>query len=151
MTKQRIVLLDTNTIIGAYDAHEVLENAADDPQAEAHRVARDKVQLLLDDPDVALATSALIRYEVLRGVKNRSFEDMERILDRFMQFEIRERDAKRAAEIFKLARDRNQPIDKRIFDVFHCVCAELNELDFESLDGDVPKIQKLIQSGNHNA
>jgi predicted nucleic acid-binding protein len=146
----RIVLLDTNTIIYAYDKKKDAESEV--PESDEDRVLREqasnKVKSLVNDPDVALATSPLIRYEVLRGVKHISFEEMEAVLDYFMQFEIRERDAKRAAEIFKLARDKGQSINKRLFDVFHVVCAELNDLEFESQDGDIPKIRQLLQSGN---
>lgn len=132
----RKVLLDTNMLIGAFDA---------EPGNEAHFKARERLQTLLQDAEVKLAISPLIRYEVMRGAKNVPFEQLQAILNDFHEFDVRARDAERAAELFQAARRQGLSLDKRAFDLFHCVCAELNQLEFESNDGDVSKIQNLIR------
>ena len=81
----------------------------------------------------------------MRGVRHIAPEQMKAILNDFEEFDIRERDATFAAEVFRKAKAQDMQLNKRQFDLFHCVCAELNELEFESRDGDVPKIQKLIR------
>lgn len=139
----RTILIDANLLIGAFDG-----DADNNP---AHAAAKEKVEGLLRDPDVRLATSSLIRYEVLRNVQKVPVADLESILNDFQQFDVREKEARRAAEIYRLASASGQKLDKRQFDVFHYVCAELNELEFDSQDGDIPKIRKLLQLGNQNA
>lgn len=139
----RTILIDANLLIGAFDG--------DTENNPAHTAALQKMEQFLQDPDVRLATSALIRYEVLRNVKRVSVDDLESILNDFQQFDIREKEARRAAEIYRRASADGQKLDKRTFDVFHYVCAELNGLEFESQDGDIPKIRQLLQSGNENA
>lgn len=52
----------------------------------------------------------------------------------------------RAAEVFRKARQTNVTLDKRKFDVFHCVYAEINALEMLSKDADVEKIQKLMKA-----
>ena len=138
----RTILLDANLLIGAFDG--------DGDNNPAHAAAKEKIERLLRDPDVRLATSSLIRYEVLRNVQRIPVADLESILNDFQQFDIREKEARRAAEIYRLATASGQKLDKRQFDVFHYVCAELNELEFDSQDGDIPKIRNLLQSGNQN-
>ncbi|MDO5626220.1 MAG: PIN domain-containing protein [Pseudomonadota bacterium] len=132
----RAVLLDANLLIGALDAEQ------DNPQ---HAAARQRLDALLADPQVKLAISPLIRYEVLRGVRRVLPEKLEEILNDFHEFDVRAKDAVRAAELFREAKARDKTFDKRQFDVFHCVCAELNRLEFDSQDGDVPKIQALMR------
>jgi predicted nucleic acid-binding protein len=139
----RTILIDANLLIGAFDG---------DPENNPeHDASLKKVEELLQDPDVRLATSALIRYEVLRNVQKVSVDELEAILNDFQQFDIREKEARRAAEIYRHARANGQKLDKRTFDVFHYVCAELNGLEFDSQDGDIPKIRQLLNSGGQNA
>lgn len=132
----RKVLLDTNLLIGALDA---------EPGNGAHVLARERLRALLMDPDVKLAISPLIRYEVMRGTKNAPLSQLREILNDFHEFDVSARDAERAAELFQTARRQGVVLDKRTFNLFHCVCAELNNLEFESQDGDVPKIQYLMR------
>lgn len=139
----RTILIDANLLIGAFDG--------DTNNNPAHAAAREKIEELLRDPDVRLATSPLIRYEVLRNVQRIPVADLESILNDFQQFDVREKEARRAAEIYRLASANGQKLDKRQFDVFHYVCAELNGLEFDSEDGDIPKIRKLLESGEQNA
>ena len=136
----RTILIDANLLIGAFDG---------EPETNpAHAAAKEKIESLLRDPDVWLATSSLIRYEVLRNVRTIPVADLESILNDFQQFDIREKDARRAAEIYRIASANGQRLDKRQFDVFHYVCAEMNGLEFDSQDGDIPKIRQLLQPGN---
>ena len=139
----RTILIDANLLIGAFDG-----DADNNP---AHAAAKQKIEELLLDPDVRLATSSLIRYEVLRNMQRISVLDLESILNDFQQFDIGEKEARRAAEIYRLSITTGEKLDKRKFDVFHYVCAELNDLEFDSHDGDIPKIRKLLQSVNQRA
>lgn len=139
----RTILIDANLLIGAFDG-----DADNNP---AHAAAKQKIEELLLDPDVRLATSSLIRYEVLRNMQRISVLDLESILNDFQQFDIGEKEARRAAEIYRLSITTGEKLDKRKFDVFHYVCAELNDLEFDSHDGDIPKIRKLLQSVNQSA
>ena len=139
----RTILIDANLLIGAFDG-----DADNNP---AHAAAKQKIEELLLDPDVRLATSSLIRYEVLRNMQRISVLDLESILNDFQQFDIGEKEARRAAEIYRLSITTGEKLDKRKFDVFHYVCADLNDLEFDSHDGDIPKIRKLLQSVNQSA
>ena len=138
----RWVLLDANILIGAFDG---------DPASEAHARAGEHLQAMMNDPQIDLAITPLIRYEVLRGVRRQSPADVDEALNYFQSFEIRTEHGIRAAELFRLAKDKNIMLDKRSFDLFHCVCAEINGLELASQDGDIPKIQQLIQEGKQNA
>jgi predicted nucleic acid-binding protein len=136
------VLLDANILIGAFDG---------DPASEEHVRARERLQSMMDDPEVDLAITPLIRYEVLRGVRRKSPAAVDAALNYFQSFEICTEHGVRAAEIFRLAKDAGAGLDKRSFDLFHCVCAEINDMDVLSQDGDIPKIQQLIQDSRQNA
>jgi hypothetical protein len=42
--------------------------------------------------------------------------------------------------------DASQPkLDKRSFDLFHCVAAHHNKLEVASRDGDIPKIMEVLK------
>jgi predicted nucleic acid-binding protein len=138
----RMVLLDTNLLIGAFDGE------ADNP---LHEIAKQRLRSLLNDPNVKVAITPLIRFEVLRGAKHVPLSELDAVLNDFQEFEVRGVDARWAAELFQQARIQDLSLDKRSFDLFHCVCADLNGLELESQDGDIPKIQQLIQSSKKNA
>lgn len=138
----RMILLDTNLLIGAFDG---------EPGNAAHEAAKLHIKALLEDPDVKLAITPLIRYEVLRGTKRVAVDALDAVLNDFQEFEIRGAEAKRAAEIFQMARANGVSFDKKAFDIFHCVCADMNGLEMDSQDGDIPKIQQLIQASKQNA
>lgn len=137
----RAVLLDANLLIGAFDS------AAGN---EEHQRSKERLRELLLDPEVKVAISPLIRYEVLRGAKC-DFDELDEKLSDFHEFEVSGRDARRAAEIFRRAVAADMKLDKRKFDVFHCVCAEINELEILSRDGDIEKIQNLMKAVDENA
>jgi predicted nucleic acid-binding protein len=138
----RAVLLDTNILIGAFEPEQ---------GNEPHMQAQARLRALLQDPDVKLAITPLIRYEVLRGARRVSVEQLDERLNAFQEFDVRGADARRAAEIYRQAQQQGTALDKRKFDVFHWVCAELNQLEIDSADGDIQKIRNLVQVGQKNA
>ena len=138
----RAVLLDANLLIGAFELEE---------GNEQHKQAQLQLRALLKDPDVKLAITPLIRYEVLRGARRVSVEDLNARLNAFQEFDVCAADARRAAEIFRQAQQQGTPLEKRRFDVFHFVCAELNNLELGTADGDIQKIRNLVQVKEKNA
>ncbi len=83
---------------------------------------------------------------MLRGLDEADVEDVNAILNDMKEFEVRGLEAIRAAEVFRKARQTNIKLDKRKFDVFHCVCAEINELEMLSKYEDIETIQKLMKA-----
>jgi predicted nucleic acid-binding protein len=136
------VLLDTNMLIGAFES---------EPGNAAHQAANERLNDLLSDPEVELVITSLIRYEVLRGVRRIPCSEMSAILNDFKEFVIRKEEANRAAELFCLAKDNGMVLDKRSFDLFHCVCAEIHDLEMASQDAGIRQIQQLIQESTQNA
>ncbi len=140
-------LLDTNLLIGALDA---------EPGNPLHEAARERLRQLLNEPDIRLAITPLIRYEVLRGVRRRPIEAVKSALDQFVEFDVRREDAVLAAGVFahvqSLEDGNGLKLDKRSFDLFHCVAAHRNQLEVASRDGDIPKIIDLLrQMSPHGA
>lgn len=138
----RRVLLDANILIGAFDP---------EPGNANHAAAKAKLEALLTDPQVKVALTPLIRYEVLRGARGVTIAALDGVLNGFHEFEVRGSDARRAAEIFQSARANGVPLNKRQFDVFHYVCAESNFLEFLSDDGDIKHIKGLVGQIAKNA
>jgi predicted nucleic acid-binding protein len=151
----RQVLPDANMLIGAFDG---------EPGNPQHDEAYRRVMAWLDDPDVELATTPLILYEVLRGVRHVLPEKLEAHLTVFQVFDIHKEEAYQAAKVYRLAKDKglfgldeNNPAPEekrwfnRSFDLFYCVCAEVNGLEIGSQDPHIQKIQQLIQGSNPNA
>lgn len=131
----KFVLLDANLLIGAFD------HDASNPQ---HLDARAQVEALLRDDTLKIAITPLIRYEVLRGVKQVSTEVMQSILNDFEEFEITDIEANRAAKIYHLARQGGEKLDKHSFDVFHYVVAEIRDLELLSQNvKDFAKIERI--------
>jgi predicted nucleic acid-binding protein len=132
----REVLLDANMLIAAFDCDETNE-------IEIQR--RKRVEELASDPEIRFRITPLIYYEALRGVRRKLPADMEADLRTFNQIEIRGVHGQRAAELFRLAKDKGEWLDKRSFDLFHCVCADVDGLEFVSDDDkDIPRIKQLI-------
>lgn len=151
----RRVLLDANTLIGAFDGD--LEN-------EAHEAARERFLRLMADPDAEVVITPLIRYEVLRGVQRISFDRMQAALDNFQEFNVREEEANLAADMYRIAKesglfgldnDKKKADERRwfnrSFDLFYYACAEINRLGIDSNDRHIQQIQQLIQGCNQNA
>jgi predicted nucleic acid-binding protein len=104
---------------------------------------------------------------------------MDNILNAFLEYPIDKNEARRAAEIFALAKKHglfranedkdkglfsssnkcpkcNRPYEepllkKYAFDLFHCACADVNGLRLESKDSDISKIQQLIKERPQHA
>lgn len=138
----RLVLLDANMLIGALDG---------DPGNPSHDDALKEFEKLVNDPGVNLAISPLVRYEVLRGMAEDDVEFVNAQLNDMKEFEVRGIEAIRAAEIFRYAKQKQIKLDKRKFDVFHCVCAEINELEILSKDADIETIKNLMKAVDENA
>lgn len=140
----RYVLLDANIIIGAFDS--------DDKSNENHQKAKQIVRTLAKDDSIKFAITPLIRYEVLRGLKNISVDTMQAILNDFENFEINQEIAVKSAEIFhKIPSSVNldelqRKNYKHNFDIFHYVVSQVYALEFESYDSDIEKIRNFAQS-----
>jgi predicted nucleic acid-binding protein len=144
----RKVLLDTDMLISAFDRNEAQDadsmvDVNDARSVDSRR--RKRVEKLASNPEVRLWITPLIYYEVMRGIRHKLPAEMEADLKDFQRLEIREVHAHRAAELFRFSRAKGEWLDKRRFDLFHCVCAELDGLEFVSdNDEDISKIQQLI-------
>ncbi len=132
----KYILLDANLLIGAFDH---------DSKNTKHIESKQIVESLLLDSDVKIAITPLIRYEVLRGVRRVPIEKMVDILNDFEEFEITDVEGNRASEIYRLAIAQEQKLDKRSFDVFHYVVAEIRDLEWMSQDNDLSKIANLAK------
>ncbi len=136
MQVSNYILLDANLLIGAFDH---------DNTNIKHIESKKIVESLLLDDDVKIAITPLIRYEVLRGVRRVPVEKMVAILNDFEEFEITDIEGNRASEIYRSAFSQNQKLDKRSFDVFHYVVAEIRDLKWMSQDTDISKIASLAK------
>lgn len=136
----RYVLLDTNMLIGADE---------NNPQ---HLDAKQKVMALLNDNNVQVAITPLIRYEVLRGVKQISQSKMQEILSKFESFEISAEVANKSAEIFHqlpntvYLNDIQRKNYKHNFDIIHYAVSDLYQLELLSKDSDIEKIANFAQN-----
>lgn len=142
----RNVLLDTNLLICAFD------NSGSASQ-EIKNQAITKLTALLSDPETKLFITPLIRYEVLRGIKWENidvYDSMSRVLNGFPELDITRNVAELSANLFRFDSHQlatvgqgTRNIEKRKFDVFHYCCACCNNLDLESNDTDIAKIEQL--------
>lgn len=132
----KYILLDANLLIGAFDH---------DDTNEKHIESKKIVESLLLNDSVKIAITPLIRYEILRGVRRVPTEQMVQILNDFEEFEITDVEGNRASDIYRLALVKNQKLDKRSFDVFHYVVAEIRDLEWMSQDNDLSKIANLAK------
>lgn len=130
----RGVLLDANIVIGAFDGER---------GNEAHEKARVRLEELLADDKIKVAITPLIRYEVMRGVAPEKVDSLDASLSVFHEFDITGKEAVRAAEIFRLAREAGKKLDKHSFDVLHFACAQEYDLELASQDGDMAIIAAL--------
>ncbi|MDR0378509.1 MAG: PIN domain-containing protein [Candidatus Accumulibacter sp.] len=138
---KRNVLLDANMLIGAFDH---------DPANAEHVRARAELRALLSDPDVTLAITPLVSFEVLRKPTRTGPAELESRLDTFRNFPVSGAEARRAAEVFRLfSTARGKPerrnLEKLSMDIFYCACLELNHLEPRSRDGDIPGILQLMR------
>jgi predicted nucleic acid-binding protein len=135
----RGVLLDTNLIIQAFDH-------AGTSAPETKAAAKLKMNQLLSDPDVVVAITPLIRYEVLRGVPASDAVRADALADALTQFEtyeIRAIEANLAVDLWRYAVSQGQKPDRRSFDIAHVASAKANNLEMTSADSDISKLQSL--------
>lgn len=132
----KYVLLDANLLIGAFDH---------DTTNPKHIESKQIVESLLLDNNVKIAITPLIRYEVLRGVRRVPRAQMVEILNDFEEFEITDVEGNRASDIYRIALTKHQKLDKRSFDVFHYVVAEIRNLEWKSQDNDLSKIANIAK------
>lgn len=130
----KYVLLDTNILIGAFDGN--LDN-------DKHQETKALVTQLLQDDDVKIAITPLIRYEVLRGVKNIAFNEMRDILDDFVEFAITDKIGNGASELYKVSSKQS---NKHNFDIFHYTVSKVHHLELKTLDKDFSTYDDCIQS-----
>ena len=138
----RRVLLDTNLLIAALDT-------AGTTSAEQRAKAKQQINELLGDTDVAVAITPLIRYEVLRGIawdEAERYQQLQQILADFEEFDISRDVSELAANLYRFDVDKaktlNEPrnFEKRKFDVFHLASAQCNRLELASHDSDIAKL-----------
>ncbi|MDR1855532.1 MAG: hypothetical protein LBR05_11605 [Azoarcus sp.] len=142
----RKILLDSDYLISAFDSGQV---------GEVDRKRREVVEKLAGDPDTRFRITPLIFYEALRNCANP--EVMEKKLNDlgFKYLEVSEAHGRRAAAAFRFAVNQNQGtrpdwLDKRSFDLFHCVCEEANEVELISGNvDDVPRLKQLLFDSRH--
>lgn len=129
----KYILLDTSVLIGAFDTY--VNN-------KKHLESRQLVSELLQDETVIIAITPLIRYEVLRGVKNIAFDEMKNILDDFVEFAITDKIGNGASKLYKISpKDSN----KHNFDIFHYTVSKVHNLKLESQDKDFSSYDELIK------
>jgi predicted nucleic acid-binding protein len=133
----RIILVDTNTLILALDSTtQDLTLVAD---------AKSKLKQWLTDDDVLLTTTPLIRFELLRSGKLSSerIADIEKALSEFECFQITQADGDLAAQLYRVTEQNQESLGKRNFDTFHFACAKNNDFEFQTNDEkDLTKITK---------
>jgi arginine/lysine/ornithine decarboxylase len=141
----RAILLDANLLIAALD-----DDASTAPEIKKNAI--DRIAKLLQDDDVVLAITPLIRYEVLRGVawQNEStYQSLLSRLNQFEEFDIDRAISEMAANLYRYDVKRcnelkiNRNLEKRKLDIFHFCSSEIRQLELMSEDGDVAKIRQL--------
>jgi len=148
----RKVLLDANLFIGAFDREATTSPERKD---EAKRVLGE----LLHDTTAVIFSTALIRYEVLRGVAWRSDENYQTLkgaLCRFVELDISREVSDLAANLYRYdvheaeGKKENRNFEKRKFDVFHFATARCHGLELKSIDGDIETIENLYRRYQSN-
>ncbi|QBJ31932.1 type II toxin-antitoxin system VapC family toxin [Hafnia alvei] len=139
----RKVLLDTNLLIAAFDHNGTTS-------VEVRQKAKQKLEELLIDNEVAFCITPLIRYEVLRGIswgRKADFQNLQIILNEFTELDVTSNVSELAANLFRFDTEQNQGvgrnIEKRKFDVFHLASAKCNGLELASEDTDIAKLEGL--------
>lgn len=152
----RKILLDANTIIlfmASQNKDSQHIESADDLENNQQKIQ--SIRELLSNPDVALAITPLIRYEVLRGAKDKfEYQTLESILEEFEEFDINKDIGELSACIFKdrfeslkanQSEKQKEEINmlKRSFDICHFASAKCNKLEFLSNDVDLEKYKSI--------
>ncbi|MFI0399803.1 MAG: type II toxin-antitoxin system VapC family toxin [Thiolinea sp.] len=141
----RRILLDTNLLIAALDQD---NQTSIDKKEEAVQLLTD----LLNNSNVALAITPLIRYEVLRGIAWKDsvrYEELKDTLKYFEEVDIGSDVSELAANLYRFdiakakANNEKRNFEKRKFDIFHLASAQCHKLELVSQDSDIAKLQTL--------
>lgn len=143
----RKVLLDANLLIAAFD-----RSGSTAPEMKQRAIQQ--LEALMQEPDIVLFITPLVRYEVLRGIAwqdARVWCEIAAILNEFPELEITRDISDLSANLFRFdkyqaeQKTEKRNLDKRKFDVFHFCCAHCNGLDIYSNDSDIAKVGQLHQ------
>lgn len=141
----RKVLLDANLLIAALDDSSTTS-------AIEREKAKQTLNDLLSQEDIALVITPLIRYEVLRGIAwqdQTRFAQLKQSLDALTELDVNRRVSELSAHLFRFDRaentDQQRNIEKRKFDVFHLASAKCNNLELASQDSDIAGLEDLYQ------
>jgi len=132
------ILVDANLWINAFDKKEV-------------EAVQELTQLIRDE-DAVLVLTALIRYEVLRGVRwgsSHDYSELKAALDQFETLDINRQISDLATDLYRydVAHETNESrnFEKRKFDMFHFATAKCYQLEWRSKDSDMKKLEGLYQ------
>ena len=141
----RKVLLDANLLIAALDDSSTTS-------AIEREKAKQTLNDLLSQEDIALVITPLIRYEVLRGIAWQDqvrFAQLKQSLDGLTELDVNRHVSELAANLFRFDRaentDQQRNIEKRKFDVFHLASAKCHDLELASQDSDIAGLEDLYQ------
>ena len=111
------VLLDANLLIAALDQNGTTSELL-------RQSATAKLTTYLENPDIKLVITPLIRYEVLRGLSwqdAEGYHHLKQVLDGFTEIDINRNVSELAANLFRFDRTTNagaqRNVEKRKFDV----------------------------------
>jgi hypothetical protein len=136
----RVVLLDSDYLISVFDRSQ---------NKEVDLKRREEVRKMLSDEKTSLRITPLIFYEALRGCSDHAAMDEALMDEDFAYLEVKEAHGRRAAQAFRFAVTQGggkKPdwLDKRRFDLFHCVCEEVNDVELISDDEHIPSLRQLL-------
>lgn len=140
------VLLDANLLIAVFDQSGTTSELL-------RQTATAKLTTYLENPDIKLVITPLIRYEVLRGLSwqdAEGYNNLKQVLDGLTEIDVNRNVSELAANLFRFDRAVNagaqRNVEKRKFDVFHLACAKCHGLDLASQDTDIASLQSLFDS-----
>ena len=147
----RKVLLDANLLIAALDDSSTTS-------AIEREKAKQTLNDLLSQEDIALVITPLIRYEVLRGIAwqdQTRFAQLKQSLDALTELDVNRRVSELSAHLFRFDRaentDQQRNIEKRKFDVFHLASAKCHDLELASQDSDIAGLEGLHERYLHHS
>lgn len=143
------ILLDANILILAFDTALQKDDEKTESTLAEQQKAIEIIEEISNSSNTKIAITSLIRYEVLRGIKHRAFDEMKAILDDedvFFVFDVDKQESDFASKVFRFGKYGDRPnIDKHNFDIFHYAVAEANELEWKTLDEkDWQKIDDVV-------
>lgn len=132
------ILVDANLWINAFD--------------KKQPAAVQELLELIRDKNAILVLTALIRYEVLRGIRWESrgdYSELKAALDQFETLDINRQISDLATNLYRydVAHETNESrnFEKRKFDMFHFATAKHYQLKWRSRDRDMGKLEDLHQ------